>query len=271
MDLNLKFKKRINLAIIGGSYDSTIAKTHLKSILATNNYKIVCGCFSKNKKKNQKNSQFYSLPINKIYNDYKKLIFQEHQNIELALILTPPNQRLNIYLNLIKKKIGIISEKPFEGSINNARKVFNILKNKNFFYVSTYNYLGYPAIMEIKPIIKKIGSINNVILRMPQQASTLKNNKMKIWRKKDKFIPNLHLDLASHLISLIIYFFNDLPIEVKSNETIDNKNKFINNAFTLLKFKQFPGLLWFSKNATGSRNPNKYLTQFENIIGKYCR
>ena len=26
-----------------------------------------------------------------------------------------------------------------------------------------------------------------------------------------------------------------------------------------------------ARNATGSRNPNKYLTQFENIIGKYCK
>ena len=52
---NLKYsfssKKKIKLAIIGGGYDSTIAKVHLRSILATNKYEIICGCFSKNKKK----------------------------------------------------------------------------------------------------------------------------------------------------------------------------------------------------------------------------
>ena len=44
-------KEKIKLAIIGGGYDSTIAKAHLRSILATGKYEIICGCFSKKKKK----------------------------------------------------------------------------------------------------------------------------------------------------------------------------------------------------------------------------
>ena len=48
--------KKINLAIIGGGYDSTIAKTHLRSLLSTRKYEIVCGCPSENKNKNKKNS-----------------------------------------------------------------------------------------------------------------------------------------------------------------------------------------------------------------------
>ena len=67
--------KKINLAIIGGSYDSTIAKTHLRSLLSTRKYEIVCSCPSGNKNKNKKNSQFYLLPENKIYNDIQKLIY----------------------------------------------------------------------------------------------------------------------------------------------------------------------------------------------------
>ena len=46
----LKSKEKIKLAIIGGGYDSTIAKTHLRSILSTGKYEITCGCFSKKKK-----------------------------------------------------------------------------------------------------------------------------------------------------------------------------------------------------------------------------
>ena len=122
------------------------------------------------------------------------------------------------------------------------------------FFVSTYNYLGYPAVMEIKPLLKKIGKINNLILEMPQQSSTLKESQIKKWRTKDLGIPNIHLDLASHLISLLIYFFNSVPTKVNSFEIKNSKKSYIDNAFTWLRFKKFIGHLWFSKNATGKRN-----------------
>lgn len=249
---NINSKKKIKLAIIGGGYDSTIAKVHLRSILATNKYQIICGCFSKNKKKNFKNAQFYNLNKNKIYNNLKELLKLESENIDLALVLTPPDKRDEIYYQLANKKIGIISEKPFEGNSAAAKKVYKYILKKKIFFISTYNYLGYPAIMEIKPLLKRIGKINNFILDMPQQSAVLKNNKLKKWRTIDKTIPNLHLDLASHLLSLVVYFFNQLPIMVNSFES-KNKN-YIQNAYTFLKFKKFVGQLWFSKNSTGKKN-----------------
>ena len=256
MDQNLKFrsKKKIRIAIIGGGYDSTISKTHLRSVLASNKFEITCGCFSKKKNKNNKNLQFYLLPKNKIYNNLDKLIDSEYENIDLALVLTPPNGRSNIYYKLASKKIGIISEKPFEANLKSAKKIYEFLRKKKIFFVSTYNYLGYPAIMEIKPLLKKIGKINNLILEMPQQASTLNKSKMKKWRTKDLSIPNIHLDLASHLLSIIVYLFGKTPIQVNSFEVKNKKKSYIDNVFTWLKFETFIGQLWFSKNATGKRN-----------------
>lgn len=254
-NLMLEENKKINLAIIGGGYDSTISKTHFRSILSTNKFKIICGCFSKKKNKNYKNAQFYSLNKSKVYNDLNNLIDLEYKNIDLALVLTPPNERYKIYYKLAKKKIGIIAEKPFEANLKDGKKISNFLIKNKIFFVSTYNYLGYPAVMEIKPLLKNIGKINNLILEMPQQASTLiSKNKIKKWRTKDLSIPNIHLDLASHLLSLIIYFFNSLPLLVNSFEVKNLKKNYIDNAFTWLKFKKFTGQLWFSKNATGKRN-----------------
>ena len=255
MNQYFKFKsKKIRLAVIGGGHDSTISKTHFRSILASNKFEITCGCFTKKKSKNNKNSQFYSLPKEKIFNNLDKLIISEYKNIDLALILTPPSQRYNIYHKLASKKIGIISEKPFEANFKNAKKIYKFLIKKKIFFVSTYNYLGYPAIMEMKPLLKKIGKINNLILEMPQQASTLNKSTMKKWRTKDLIIPNIHLDLASHLLSIIVYFFGTIPIQVNSFETKNKKKSYIENVYTWLKFKTFIGNLWFSKNATGKRN-----------------
>jgi len=253
---NLKFNKRnnnkIRLAIIGGSFDSTIGKTHLRSLLSTNKYKVICGCFSRQKSKNLKNSIVYSLPKSKVYNNIKQLIKLEIDNIDLALVLTPPKNRNEIYTELVNKDIGIIAEKPFENNLKNATKSFEIIKNKKIFFASTYNYLGYPAIMEIKNLIKKLGKINNFVFEMPQQSSTFYKAAIKKWRTNDGYIPNLHLDLASHLLSLVYYFFNEMPKSVNSFENT-NKN-YIENVYTWLKFEKFIGQFWFSKNSTGEKN-----------------
>ena len=60
MDQNsaFKLKKKIKIAVIGGGHDSTISKTHLRSILASNKFEITCGCFTKKKKKKIKTRNF---------------------------------------------------------------------------------------------------------------------------------------------------------------------------------------------------------------------
>jgi len=252
LKFNLTKKNKIRLAVIGGSFDSTIGKTHLRSILASNKYKITCGCFSRQKNKNLKNSIFYALPKNKIYNNLKKLIKSEIKNIDLVLVITPPKNRSKIYYELANKKIGIIAEKPFEGCYKEAKKSYAMIKSKRTFFASTYNYLGYPAIMEIKNLIKKLGKINNFVFEMPQQSSTFYKNTIKKWRTHDEHIPNLHLDLASHLLSLVYYFFDQMPNSVNSFES-KNKN-YIENVYTWLRFKKFIGQFWFSKNSTGKKN-----------------
>ena len=112
--------------------------------------------------------------------------------------------------------------------------------------------------MEIPNLLKRIGKINYFRFEMPQQSSVFYRNFMKKWRMKDKNnIPNLYLDLASHLISFIIYFFKKLPVKVLSHDNLDKSKQFFVNNNSLLEFKNFHGNIWFTKNAAGRRNDLK--------------
>jgi len=74
------------------------------------------------------------LPKEKIYNDLNELITSEYKNIDLALVLTPPNNRLDIYYELAKKKIGIIAEKPFAANLKEAKIIYKFIKKKKIFF-----------------------------------------------------------------------------------------------------------------------------------------
>ncbi len=246
--------KKLKLAIFGGGFDSTISKSHLRAILATNKFEIVCGMFSKKKTKNLSNSKFWNLPIKKVYNNLDTLIEKEDKNFDTVLILTPPNDRFIIYKKLFNRNKKIISEKPIGGDFKILKKNYSTLKKLNKSFFCTYNYLGYPSIMEIKDQIRKIGKITNFIIEMPQQASFINKNKIKKWRTKDLAIPNLYLDLASHIICLLYFFFNKFPQKVKAIEQRNKEKKYIDNVFAWLDYKDYFGSCWFSKNSIGNKN-----------------
>jgi predicted dehydrogenase len=248
-------QKLINLAIIGGSLESTIGQTHIKSIISSGKYNIVCGFFSRKKKVNYNSAKKYNIPKDRVYHNLSNLIKNEKNNIDIAVVLTPPNNRYKIFKELANNSIGIISEKPIENNLKDAKKIFNLIKNKKIFFSTTYNYLGYPAIMEIKPLIKKrIGKVQSFVFEMPQQSFIYKRSNIKKWRLNDKNIPNLYLDLTSHLLSLIYYFFDEYPKAISNFASKNNKYKIVDNSYAWLKFKSFYGSFWVSKNATGQRN-----------------
>ena len=121
----------------------------------------------------------------KVYKSLTKLIEKEKNNIDAALVLTPPDTRYEIFKKLAENRIDIISEKPFERSFNRTRKIYKIMHSKKINFLSTYNYLGYPGIMEMRPLIKrKIGKILNFVFEMPQQSITYDSSVMKKWRLK---------------------------------------------------------------------------------------
>ena len=246
--------KKIKIAIFGGGFDSTISKTHLRAILATNKFEIVCGMFSKKKFKNLKNSKFWNISLSKVYNNLDLLIHKEIKNFDTAVILTPPSERLEIYKKLFNKNKKIISEKPIEGSLKVLNKNYNNFKKIDRSLYCTYNYLGYPSILEIYYQLKKIGKIKSFVIEMPQQASLMNFSKIKEWRKKDNEIPNLYLDLASHIICILFFFFKKFPKAVKSIEQKNHKINYVDNVFAWLDFKDFIGTCWFSKNSIGNKN-----------------
>jgi predicted dehydrogenase len=253
--------KKIKLAVIGGGINSSIGPAHFAALNSSNKWIFKCGVFGKNINKPFSSIDSTSL---KIYSSVKELIKFEKKNIDCFLILTPPNENFKI-INLIKKtKIPIISEKPVFNSLKNLNILKNYIKKNNIKFLTTYNYSYYPALQELKHLIKNEKSkLNKIIIEMPQQGFFLKNSKIKNWRKKDKFIPNLFLDLGSHIYNLCYFITNSYPSKIFC--TTNKKNNIIVDTNILCKFENGSnGVFWVSKNAGGHENDLKIELLFKN-------
>jgi len=250
-------KKILKVAIVGGSIKSTIGNTHFKAINLNRNFLIQSGFFSRNKKINVLTGKFYNIKKSKVYSNIRMLIKKEKKILDAVIILTPPEKRYAIIKPFVSNNIPVICEKPLSSNYKEAKKIYDLVKNKKIFFTSTYNYCGYPAIREIKEMVNKkmLGAIHNFNLEMPLQTFIYNHNKITSWRKRDYIIPTLHLDLCSHLINISKFVFNSYPVKVMSNSSKSKKYKVVDNVYAWLKYrKDLNGSIWFSKSALGQRN-----------------
>ena len=250
-------KKILNVAIVGGSINSTIGNTHFRAMNLNKNFLIQSGFFSRNKKINVLSGKNYNVKKDKVYLNIKTLIEKEKKTLDAVIILTPPEKRYETIKLFVSNNIPVICEKPLCSNYPEAKKIYNLVKSKKLFFVSTYNYCGYPAIREIKEMVKNnmLGSIHNFNIEMPLQTFAHTKNKITSWRKKDYLIPTLYLDLCSHLINISKFIFNSYPTKVMANSSKNKKYKVIDNVYTWLKYRNdLNGSIWFSKSALGQRN-----------------
>ena len=254
MKLNLK------LGFIGGATNSTIGKIHYISSKLDDRWKLVSGCFSRNKKINFSTGNYYNVEKKRIYSDLSSFIKYEKGNIDAVVVLTPTPNHSNIVKKLLKNNFAIICEKPLVENFNEIISIKKLIKKHTYLRV-TYNYTGYPMIRELKHMIERnyLGKVNQLNFEMPQDSFT-RSTKSKIspkqWRLKDRKNPNICSDLASHLYNLSYFLIKYYPTKVMTNYFSNSKyKKIIDNAYFWLKYKSsINANYWISKTATGIRN-----------------
>ena len=90
-------------------------------------------------------------------------------------------------------------------------------------------------------------------------------------------VVDIQLDFNNSIINNNVFTFPMFAYSEKRKGTVEGDVKIFceNNSVAIspeiIDLNQQFQFDRMARNATGSRNPNKYLTQFENIIGKYCR
>ena len=253
-------RSTLKLSFIGGAYNSTIGNVHYISSKLDGRWKLVSGFFSRNRKINLETGKLYNIEKKRIYSDLQSLIKEEKNKIDAVVVLTSTPSHFKIIKTLLKNKIPIISEKPLIEEFKEAKSLKKLIKKNNFLRI-TYNYTGYPMIRDLKHMIekRKFGKIQQINFEMPQDSFT-GSTKSKIlpkkWRLKDRKIPNICMDLGSHLLNLSNFLIGDYPNKVMVNYFTNSKyKKIIDNAYFWMKYKsKLNSNFWISKTLIGARN-----------------
>ena len=246
------------LAFIGGSIDSIAGYPHFVASQMDKRFQVVAGAFSTDTAINKASAEYWN--ISNFYDSWEELIEKEQENVDAFVLLTPTPLHHTILLQLLKKDIPIICEKPLVSSLEEIQEIEKLYNPKKHFLVITNNYSGYPMIRELQEKIMqgKLGDILNIRLKMPQESFLRPPKSVKYpqkWRLKDGFIPMISLDLGSHLHHLAYFLLQKEPTEVFASYESFSKYNVVDDVNMLLKYEDSTrGNIWLSKSALGNRN-----------------
>ena len=258
---------KLSLGIVGGGPKSWIGHVHRISARFDDKYEIVAGVFSRNAKLSISFGKTLGISKDRCYSTFKEMALKEskrNDGIQVVSIMTPPSSHQIIAEKFIEKNINIISDKPFAGNLDQAKKLYKKIKsNKKIKYALTHNYSAYPMVREAKVLIEKgkIGKIEYVNVEYIQDWSegtkiNVRNAKKKLkWKIDNKIVGASAVlnEIGTHAYHLATYISGLKGEKIFADiKQISKKIKMDDNAQVMINFTNgAKGMFWTSVMAKG--------------------
>ena len=259
--------KKLNLGIVGGGSKSWIGHVHRIAARYDDQYEIVAGVFSKNVKSSTEFGRKIGVSKERCYSNYKEMANEEAKRkdgINVVAIMTPPSSHQIIAETFIDKNIHVISDKPFAGNLEQAKKLYKKIKlNKKIKYALTHNYSAYPMVREAKVLVEKgkIGKVEYVNVEYVQDWSegknlTSKNAKKNLkWKLDSKIVGASAVlnEIGTHAYHLASYISGLKGKTIFADiKQVSKKIKMDDNAQVMINFTNgAKGMFWTSVMAKG--------------------
>ena len=259
--------KKLNLGIVGGGSKSWIGHVHRIAARYDDQYEIVAGVFSRNVKSSSEFGRKIGVSKERCYSNYKQMANEEAKRkdgINVVSIMTPPSSHQIIAETFIDKNIHVISDKPFAGNLEQAKKLYKKIKlNKKIKYALTHNYSAYPMVREAKVLVEKgkIGKVEYVNVEYVQDWSdgknlTSKNAKKNLkWKLDSKIVGASAVlnEIGTHAYHLASYISGLKGKTIFADiKQVSKKIKMDDNAQVMINFTNgAKGMFWTSVMAKG--------------------
>lgn len=251
------------IAFVGGATRSAVGNVHRIAAQMDGRFKLVGGCFSRNQEVNAETGNRWRLDSARIYRDIFELIDLERGQVDAVVVLTPVFSHASNISVLLEKGFNVVSEKPLVSSVSEVRHLSAVAQRSDSHLFVTFNYTGYPMIRELRARILRgdFGVVRHMRLTMQQESFVkrgLDGNPIlpQTWRREDRSIPTVSLDLGMHVVHLQQFLVKQRPRSIISRmATFGNFREVVDDVDVMYECEE--GLFvhgWWSKSAVGYTN-----------------
>lgn len=161
--------------MIGGGLDAFIGAVHRKAANLDGQIELVCGAFSSDPEKSRKTGEELFIAESRIYKDYKEMIDTEsklpaEQRMDFVAIVTPNHVHYEPAKLAMERGFHVMMDKPLCFSMEEAKELERLVKEKDVLFGLTHTYTGYPMVKQARHLCqqKAFGKIRKIYVEYPQ-------------------------------------------------------------------------------------------------------
>lgn len=182
--------RRMRMGMVGGGRGAFIGGVHRMASSIDGEIELVCGAFSSSPEKSKASGADLYLPPERSYGSFAEMIETEQtlplgERMDFVSIVTPNHMHVPPAIMALEAGFPVICDKPVAFSLEEAKKLQEVVERTGLTFALTHNYTGYPMVKQARHMIQsgQLGKIRKVVVEYPQGwLSTVVENKQASWR-----------------------------------------------------------------------------------------
>jgi predicted dehydrogenase len=258
---------KLKYGMVGGGQGAFIGEVHRRSIALDGLAEIAAGCFSRSVENTLATGKALGITPERCYKNFEEMAMEEAKRpdrIDFVVIVTPNNTHYPAAKAFLSKGIHVICDKPLVWRVEEAQELADLAKKNSLLFGVTYSYTGYPAVKQVREMIRKgeIGKIRFVNAEYSQEwlaaPAEKGDNKQAKWRADPNISGSSNCvgDIGSHIENMVAYMTG---LKIKSLcarlDKIVEGRVLDDNASIMVEYENgAKGLYWSSQIAIGYDN-----------------
>jgi predicted dehydrogenase len=168
-------KRKLRYGMVGGGQDAFIGAVHRMAANLDGQIELVAGCFSSDAEKSRSSGEALFLSPTRVYSSYQEMAEREAalpagERIDFVSIVTPNHLHAPMAIAFLEKQFHVVCDKPLTLTLDEARKLREIVRKSGKVFALTHNYTGYPMVKEARELVRsgKLGKIMKIVAEYPQ-------------------------------------------------------------------------------------------------------
>ncbi len=182
--------RRMRMGMVGGGRGAFIGGVHRMASSIDGEIELVCGAFSSSPEKSKASGADLYLPAERSYGSFAEMIETEKtlplgERMDFVSIVTPNHMHVPPAIMALEAGFPVICDKPVAFSLEEAKKLQEVVERTGLTFALTHNYTGYPMVKQARHMVQsgQLGKIRKVVVEYPQGwLSTVVENKQASWR-----------------------------------------------------------------------------------------
>jgi len=167
--------RKVRMGMVGGSLDAFIGGIHRMAANLDGEIELVCGAFSSNPDKSLRTGKSLYLNEDRVYPDFASMMENEARlddgdRMDFVSIVTPNHMHFDPAALALKHGFHVMLDKPLALTMDEARKLAQLVEKSGLLFGLTHTYTGYPMVKHGRHLIREgaIGRIRKVYVEYPQ-------------------------------------------------------------------------------------------------------